>query len=717
MFFLDFLLLCPQFFLVVEVVEEAVVEMVGGVSEPKINTYDYTTTTTPIDSEYIDNYQGGVIEIIEEDSLINSTKLTIPSGALLEDSLIEVGEVNNPPELPRGLNYVGAPVDFNSDESFFNQSLILEIPYHNESLSDAGIPNELDLKLFHYDKSNKSWNENPIISIDTVNNKITAEIDHFSYYAITGLIGIPDKDLGVPQPGDLLFKTGLLGPGPPSGSWMPGHVGIYTGEKIYPNNCSGSDEKNCLASEDVKNFRIYNVIEALKDGVQYSYYDIPNVTETHEGFLKKFEGDDLYMGARESKDFLLTSKERVDIVSFVENQIGKPYAWEQTVGVFFGMLSGSLVKGQLGKFNCVGLAEAAYEYAGVNGGVGLTTFSQEDEGVTDLPAALTPAEQYNMTRPARGGISPLEKIAFISNRDGNTEIYAMNSDGSEQTKLTNNNMNFWGGLKWSSYANKIAFCAYLSSKNFKIYTINIDGSEQTVLTDNSYDNSDPSWSPDGEKITYELLAFSGDSPNIYAMNSDGSKKINLTNNSYLNTDPTWSPDGEKIAFISWESGDYEIYSMNSDGSGRTNLTNNPSYHYSPTWSPDGKKIIFISDRDGNDEIYVMNSDGSEQTKLTNNPSYHYSPTWSPDGKKIAFISDRDGNDEIYVMNSDGSEQTKLTNNPSYDSYPRWSPDGKKIAFISNRDGNNEVYVMNSDGNNQINLTNNPSSDFRPEWSQ
>jgi Tol biopolymer transport system component len=203
----------------------------------------------------------------------------------------------------------------------------------------------------------------------------------------------------------------------------------------------------------------------------------------------------------------------------------------------------------------------------------------------------------------------------------------------------------------------------------EIYVMNSDGSGQTRLTDNDVHDGNPSWSPDGEKIAFDN---SGDNSivtsEIYVMNSDGSGQTRLTDNDAADEDPSWSPDGEKIAFDSvGEDGNSQIYVMNAaDGSDVTRLTDGGS----PSWSPDGEKIAFARD----DDIYVMNSDGSGQTRLTVGGG---SPSWSPDGEKIAFQSHRDVNPdfagpEIYVMNAaDGSDVTRLTDNDSNDFSPDW----------------------------------------------
>jgi hypothetical protein len=158
---------------------------------------------------------------------------------------------------------------------------------------------------------------------------------------------------------------------------------------------------------------------------------------------------------------------------------------------------------------------------------------------------------------------------------------------------------------------------------------------------------------------------------IYVMNDDGSDVTRLTNNAARDSDPSWSPDGEKITFGSQRDGNPEIYVMNADGSGQTRLTNNNAIDGSSGWSPDGEKIVFDSTRDGNFEIYVMNAaDGGNPTRLTNNAAKDFESRWSTDGEKIAFISTRDGNFEIYIMNAaDGSGQTNITNHPAADYDP------------------------------------------------
>jgi WD40 repeat protein len=260
---------------------------------------------------------------------------------------------------------------------------------------------------------------------------------------------------------------------------------------------------------------------------------------------------------------------------------------------------------------------------------------------------------------------------------------------------------------------RIAFVSDRDGNN-EIYIMNIDGSEQVRLTNNPAQDVDPCFSPDGSKIVFDS-ARDGNWE-IYIMNVDGSEQVRLTNNPALDVVPSFSSDGTQIAFESDRDGNYEIYIMNVDGSKQVNLTNNPAVDMLAYFSPDGSAIAFTSDRDGKGEIYIMNVDGSKQVNLTNNPAYDLVPFFSPDGSKIAFVSDRDANFEIYMMNNDGSEQVRLTNNPALEGVPSFSSDGSKIAFHSDRDGNAEIYIMNVDGSEQVNLTNNLANDMGPRFS-
>ncbi|MDQ4122089.1 MAG: DUF5050 domain-containing protein [Acidobacteriota bacterium] len=260
---------------------------------------------------------------------------------------------------------------------------------------------------------------------------------------------------------------------------------------------------------------------------------------------------------------------------------------------------------------------------------------------------------------------------------------------------------------------KIAFTSSRASSNPEIYTMNPDGSQQTRLTNNNANEYSPTFSPDATRIAFESDRDGG-RIEIYVMNADGSNQTRITNNNFNDTDPFFSLDGTKIVFLSDRDGNGEIYIMNVDGSGQTRLTNNTVGERDPTISRDGSKIAFARDTANGAEIYIMNMDGSGQTRLTNNNFHDEHPSFSPDGSKIVFTSFRNGNYDIYIMNVNGTGEARLTTNTGYDWLPSFSPDGTRIAFESSRNGNSDIYVMNSDGTNQTRLT---TTGFEgdPDW--
>lgn len=272
----------------------------------------------------------------------------------------------------------------------------------------------------------------------------------------------------------------------------------------------------------------------------------------------------------------------------------------------------------------------------------------------------------------------------------------------------------------------ISKIVYNSSRNgnYEIISMDDNGSNQVNLTNNSVDDFDPSFSPDGNKISWTALR-SGNYE-IYTMNSNGTNQVNVTNSSAGDFYSSWSPDNSKIAFESSRDGNYEIYIMNANGSSVKRLTVNSAEDRFPTWSPDGKKLVFESLRDGNWEIYKMDvtdlnndNNGDNLIRLTNNTTDDLHPYWISNGNKITFYSGRDGNHEIYIMNFDGTNPVRLTTNSVSDHSPSWSPDGNKIVFSSYRDVSSasEIYVMNRDGSGVSRLTNDTYNDYHASWMQ
>jgi TolB protein len=260
------------------------------------------------------------------------------------------------------------------------------------------------------------------------------------------------------------------------------------------------------------------------------------------------------------------------------------------------------------------------------------------------------------------------KIVFISNRDGNDELYMMDYDGHNQTRIT-----------------------YNTIKDYM-----------------------PAWSADGKSVAY--TSYRQGRAGLYILNIYEGKQIEVQNRG-TNFGVAFSPDGKKIAFCSTlEEGNSEIYVANSDGSNIKRLTFNKAIDTAPSWSPTSREIAFTSDRGGTPQIYIMDAEGSNVRRVSFGGSYFDGPAWSPAGDMIAYVSRVDLVFDIYVLNLRTNQTIKLTESNARNESPSWSPDGRHIIFSSNRIGTIQLYAIDYDGANMRRLTSKGENKL-PDWSR
>src|SRR2546423_1115917 len=140
------------------------------------------------------------------------------------------------------------------------------------------------------------------------------------------------------------------------------------------------------------------------------------------------------------------------------------------------------------------------------------------------------------------------RIAFVSDRGGQADIYVMNADGSDVTRLTTDPGGDYAPT-WSPDGTRIAFWTNRDG-NTNIYSMNADGSDEHALTTDRGNDHSPKWGPDG-RIVWVSTRNTGIKQSLYLMNGDGSDQHRLTTRaSFWNESrPTWSPDGSRIAFL------------------------------------------------------------------------------------------------------------------------------------------------------------------------
>lgn len=262
------------------------------------------------------------------------------------------------------------------------------------------------------------------------------------------------------------------------------------------------------------------------------------------------------------------------------------------------------------------------------------------------------------------------------------------------------------------FTGKIAFVSKRTG-NKEIYLMDYDGHNVQRVTANGSINLNPDFSPSGREIIY--TSYKMGNPDLYRRDLFSAAESRIAAHPGINITGAWSPDGNRIALSLSRDGNAEIYVISKDGRQMTRLTRTSAINTSPVWSPDGTRIAFLSDRLGKPQIFVMNADGSNVYRLTTSGAYNVSPAWSPKGDRILYCRLHPEGFQIHSITPDGNGDTQLTSEGSNE-HPRWSPDGRFITFSSTRGGSQAIYVMRADGSGQTRVSRGGGSESHPAWS-
>ncbi len=343
----------------------------------------------------------------------------------------------------------------------------------------------------------------------------------------------------------------------------------------------------------------------------------------------------------------------------------------------------------------------------------------------------------------------------------------MNSDGSDQTRLTQN-LGKDVLPAWSPDGTKIAFFSDREVGD-GLYVMNFDGSEQKPLSTIPPDNKDHSyqpfsWSPDGKKIVFATF-YNYPLDHLSIISLDTLSQVKLTTSPGENdaklawslqvaghglyrpsdvgeSNPVWSPDGSKIAFSRFyimRSDDGSSFGftdgpfvVDTDGNNEIKVFEDDIKKYGPlghgidsiSWSPDSSKILFGLDRGVYFNLVLVVELGSLNShKITRFGSEDFNPVWSPDGSEIAFWALAPKTYEIFLANTDGTHVHQLSelNVKRGPISLNWSADGKKLAFTymqyPGNSESNRIYVIDVETGELVNLSANEQyADYDPVWS-
>jgi TolB protein len=260
---------------------------------------------------------------------------------------------------------------------------------------------------------------------------------------------------------------------------------------------------------------------------------------------------------------------------------------------------------------------------------------------------------------------------------GAPDIWTMKPNGRDQRNLTANSPAANDSARWSADGRRLVFISDRDG-DAEVFTMHADGTHITQITFNDTDDVTPSWSPDGRRVAFARYLDDGYGLDIWSANAGGHGEHRLTRAVGDDIEPAYSPDGRTIAFASERDPTTEqldVFTMDASGAHPRPVVSGPNDEEWPNWSPDGRRLAFISERADpftTWDVYVVQREGGPVTRLTTDEGGH--PAWSPDGRKIVFGSNRTGNSELFTMRPDGSHQTQRTNRPdTHDGLADWQP--------------------------------------------
>jgi len=163
---------------------------------------------------------------------------------------------------------------------------------------------------------------------------------------------------------------------------------------------------------------------------------------------------------------------------------------------------------------------------------------------------------------------------FTSLRDGDLDLYTMNPDGSEVTRITHE-LGYDGGAFFSRDGKRLVWRASRPTTDEEIADYRALLAEQSI-----------------RPMVLE----------IYVANADGSEARKITSAGAASFGPYFFPDGERIIFSS-NMGDpggrnFDLWAVGADGGEPVQVTFEDSFDGFPMFSPDGTKLVFASNRGG-----------------------------------------------------------------------------------------------------------------------
>ncbi len=285
-------------------------------------------------------------------------------------------------------------------------------------------------------------------------------------------------------------------------------------------------------------------------------------------------------------------------------------------------------------------------------------------------------------------------IYFLSDRNGEFNIFAWNQDKNELDQLTQyndfpvNSANAFDGNIVFEQAGKLHIFNS-GSKNTKTLQIGI-GAELAELRPRFVKGEDniryAHISPTGSRAVFDVRG------EIITVPAEKGDPRNITETTGAHeTFPAWSPDGKSIAYFSDKNGEYQLHIRPQDGKSdaRAWPVAGTGFYAFPKWSPNGKYITF---NDNGRNMYIFEVESGNLKKIDADELYVPGPfrnsfgDWSPDSRWVAYTKIMDTNfKQVFIYSVEQGKSFAVTDGLSDTDSPIFDPDGKYLIFLASTD--------------------------------
>jgi len=217
------------------------------------------------------------------------------------------------------------------------------------------------------------------------------------------------------------------------------------------------------------------------------------------------------------------------------------------------------------------------------------------------------------------------RIAYVSLQHKKPVIYVQSLTASKQPAPIANYRGSNSAPAWSPDGKQLAVVLSKDGPS-QIYLMNPDGSNVRRITRSDAIDTEPFFSPDGQSIYF--TSDRGGSPQIYRMPAQGGEAVRLTFEGGYNVSPRVSPDGKTLAYIARVEGQFRLAIMDL-ASRQTQLLTEGPRDESPSFAPNGHMLLYATDVAGRGVLAAVSSDGRVQQRLTVQTADIREPAWGP----------------------------------------------------------------------------------------